>query len=129
MPGNADDSVSASPPYISSFDYDSFSEFKKAINKEKKLYAELSDMRASEEITANFKAFVEKYQSQGVIVPYWNGKEIELRNEEGFSNISFFLLNFTTVRAYFSILKYQPVKIFIYIYPTYLKILSSRKKT
>ena len=90
MPGNADDGVSASPPYISSFDYDSFSDFKKAINKEKELYAELSDMRASEEITANFKAFVERYQSQGVIVPYWNGKEIELRNEEGFSNISFF---------------------------------------
>ena len=88
--GNADDGVSASPPYISPFYYDSFSDFKKAINKEKKLYAELSDMRASEEITANFKAFVEKYQSQGVIVPYWNGEKIELRNEEGFSNISFF---------------------------------------
>ena len=90
MPGNADNDALASPPDIYPFRYESFDDLKKAINKEKKLYAELSDMRASEEITANFKAFVEKYQSQGVIVPYWNGKEIELRNREGFSNVSFF---------------------------------------
>ena len=89
-PSDADNDALASSPYIYPFRYDSFSDLEKAINNEKKLYSELSDMRASDEITANFKAFVEKYQSQGVIVPYWNGKKIELRNEEGFSNISFF---------------------------------------
>lgn len=83
-------SASPSSGRIYPFRYDSFSDLEKAINNEKKLYAELSDMRASDEITANFKSFAEKYQSQGVIVPYWNGKEIELQNEEGFSNISFF---------------------------------------
>ena len=89
-PSDADNDALASSPHIYPFRYDSFSDLEKAINNEKKLYSELSDMRASEEITANFKAFVEKYQSQGVIVPYWNGKEIELRNREGFSNVSFF---------------------------------------
>ena len=90
MPGNADDGVSASPPAISPFYYDSFSDFKKAINKEKKLYSELSDMRADEATIDNFKSFIEKYQSQGIIVPFWDGSEIELRNREGFSNVSFF---------------------------------------
>ena len=88
--GGVDDGISASPPKIRPLHYDSFNDLKKAINKENKLYAELSEMGANETTTANFKAFVEKYQSQKVIIPYLNGKEIELQNEEGFSNISFY---------------------------------------
>ena len=89
-PSDADNDALASSPYIYPFRYDSFSDLEKAINNEKKLYSELSDMRADEATIDNFKSFIEKYQSQGVIVPYWNGKEIELRNREGFSNVSFF---------------------------------------
>lgn len=83
-------SASPSSGRIYPFRYDSFNDLEKAINNEKKLYSELSDMRAGEATIDNFKSFIEKYQSQGIIVPFWDGSEIELRNREGFSNVSFF---------------------------------------
>ena len=78
------------PEHIDPFCYDSLSDFKKSISKEEELYAELSKEGAKSETIEAFKAFVEKYQSQNIIVPHLNGKEIELRNKVGFSNIAVF---------------------------------------
>lgn len=87
--GSGNDMPMASPR-IYPFDFDSYRDLKKSINKENKLYAELLDQGASDDTLGQFKAFVEKYQSQGMPVPHLNGKTAELRNKEGYSNISIY---------------------------------------
>ena len=78
------------PPYMYPFSYDSMTDFKNAVNKKNQLCSELSSNGASSEMVEEFGKFIEKLQSQNVMVPYLNGEVIELRNEEGFSNISLF---------------------------------------
>lgn len=78
------------PEYAYPFCYASLGDFKKSISKEKELYAELSEKGAKKETIDDFGVFVEKYKSQNFIVPYINGKAIELRNEEGYAGISVF---------------------------------------
>ena len=67
------------PEHIDPFCYDSLSDFKKSISKEEELYAELSKEGAKSETIEAFKAFVEKYQSQNIIVPHLNGKVFDNR--------------------------------------------------
>jgi len=72
------------------FSYDSMIDFKNAVNKKNKLCSELSNNGAGSDMVEKFGMFIEKLQSQNIIVPYINGKVIEFRNEEGFSSISLF---------------------------------------
>ena len=78
------------PEYIYPFCYDSLSLLKEAMSSDGELYDELSRKGAGSEIIDGFGTFIEKYKSQGMIVPFMNGKEIEFRDEEGYSNISVF---------------------------------------
>lgn len=78
------------PEYIYPFCYDSLSSLKEAVSADGELYDELSRKGAGSEIIDGFVTFIEKYKSQGVIVPLLNGKEIDLRDKEGYSNISVF---------------------------------------
>lgn len=78
------------PDYIYPFCYDSPSLLKEAMSSDGELYDELSRKGAGSEIIDGFGTFIEKYKSQGMIVPFMNGKEIEFRDEEGYSNISVF---------------------------------------
>ena len=87
-PGPADANVL--PEYAYPFCYASLCDFKKSISKEKELYAELSEKGAKKETIDDFGVFVEKYKSQNFIVPYINGKAIELCNKEGYAGISVF---------------------------------------
>lgn len=78
------------PEYIYPFCYDSLSLLREAVSADGELYDELSRKGAGSEIIDGFGTFIEKYKSQGMIVPFMNGKEIEFRDEEGYSNISVF---------------------------------------
>lgn len=78
------------PEYIYPFCYDSLSLLREAVSADGELYDELSRKGAGSEIIDGFGTFIEKYKSQGVIVPFMNGKKIEFRDEEGYSNISVF---------------------------------------
>lgn len=77
---------------ISPFQYDSFADLKKSVSKKNadQLYASFVEEGVNSEQLDKIKYFVKKLQSQDNGVPYLDGKEIKLRNEEGFSNISFF---------------------------------------
>ena len=73
-------------------DYDSLFDLKRSINQKNQdtLYAQLIEKGANNEQIDKVKFFVEKFQSQNIVVPYLDGKVIEFRNEEGFSNIALF---------------------------------------
>lgn len=70
--------------------YDSLSDLYKSINQGDKLFDELSKQGMSSERIEEFRIFIEKYKSQGIVVPKLNGKDIELRNKDGYSNISLY---------------------------------------
>lgn len=69
------------PDYIYPFCYDSPSLLKEAVSADGELYDELSRKGAGSEIIDGFGTFIEKYKSQGVIVPFLNGKEIDLSDK------------------------------------------------
>ena len=77
-------------PALLSIDYNSYGEFKKAINNDKKLYDEVLKEGANKETLVKFEAFIKKYQSQKVIVPQENGKAMKLSSKEGYANITLF---------------------------------------
>ena len=77
-------------PSLYPFDYDSILDFKKSLYNEGELYSKLSEYGVKSETLDKFKVFIEKLRSQNIIVPYINGKVIELRNLEGYSNVSLF---------------------------------------
>lgn len=79
-------------PRLSSLNYDSFSDLKNSMNKESKdtLCKKYTKEGATSARINKINFFTEKFKSQNIIVPYLGGKVIELRNEEGFSNITFF---------------------------------------
>lgn len=80
-------------PKFSSIYYDSFVDLKKLINRkdEEALYAEFIENGVENEQIDKVKFFVEKFRAQNIVVPYLNGNLIELRNEDGFSNITLFV--------------------------------------
>ena len=81
----------ASPPaYIYPFDYDSITEFQRAVQNKDELCSKLSNDGASGEMVEEFGKFIEKLQTKSIAVPCINGVMMELRNEEGFSNISLY---------------------------------------
>ncbi len=84
----------ASPPsYMYPLDYDTFDEFKNAISEENEetVYAALLEQGAGDDQTDVFKSFIRKFRAQHMMVPYVGNEVMELRNQEGFSNISFFV--------------------------------------
>lgn len=83
---------SPAPDYIYPLYYDSFDELQNSICKEnaEKIYAEYSAAKISPEKINELRVFVNKIQTQEIIVPCLNGKEVDLRNKEGLSNISLF---------------------------------------
>ena len=93
-PSNDNGSEQSSNP-ISPFQYDSFDDFKKSVSKKNadKLYASFVEEGVNSEQLDKIKYFVKKLQSKGNGIPYSEGKEIELRKEEGFPKISFFLFD------------------------------------
>lgn len=74
-------------------DYDSLLDLKRSINQKNQdaLYAQLIEKGVNNEQIDKVKFFIEKFQSQNIVVPYLDGKVIEFRNEEGFSNIALFV--------------------------------------
>lgn len=83
----------ANSPLYHPFAYDTFDEFKDAIceENEDELYAELLEQEIGNGQADIFLSFVRKFRAQRMRVPYIGGEVAELRNEEGFSNISFFI--------------------------------------
>lgn len=77
-------------PVIFSFDYYSLADFKNSLDNEEKMYAELSEKGVKSETVDKFKGFVGKMRSKNIVVPYSNGKVLELRNEEGYPGIGIF---------------------------------------
>ena len=92
---NVDDpSVSSddqgTPERIYPFYYDSLSDFQESMSNGDMLYDALSNEGVKVNVIDKFEIFVEKYQSQKIIVPCINGNKIELRNKDGYSNIAVF---------------------------------------
>ena len=79
--------------YIYPLHYNSVDELKNAISKENvdQLYAKYSISELPAEKANELKGNVNKIQTQGVIVPCLNGKAVELRDKDGFPNISLFV--------------------------------------
>ena len=77
-------------PSLYPFDYISILDFEKSLYNEGELYSKLSEYGVKSETLDKFKVFIEKLRSQNIVVPYINGKVIELRNLEGYSNVSLF---------------------------------------
>lgn len=80
------------PATIYPLDYDSLSDLNSSINQRNAnvIYEKFREAGVENEKIDEIEIFVEKLQSQNITVPYLNGKVIELRNEEGYANISFF---------------------------------------
>lgn len=83
--GNSGDAPSVS--VVDTPDYNSFKELKNAIKNDKSFLASFSGNLNDTEAN-NLKAFAEKLRESSTVVPCIEGKAIELRNEEGYSNIS-----------------------------------------
>ena len=77
-------------PSLYPFDYASILDFEKSLYNEGELYSKLSEYGVKSETLDKFKVFIERLRSQNIIVPYIDGKVIELRNSEGYSNVSLF---------------------------------------
>ena len=83
--------VNASNPSIYPLEFDSFSDLKTAVSQNGKyIINEFSEQGATSEQLENIAAFVEKLNSKNNAVPYYNGKPIELRNKEGYANITLY---------------------------------------
>ena len=80
-------SITVSPIYYSSFD-----DLKNSISKEKEdvLYANIIEAGVPSDRLNEVKPFIDKLQTEGIIVPCLKGKAVVLRNREGYANISFF---------------------------------------
>ncbi|MBQ8742806.1 MAG: membrane lipoprotein lipid attachment site-containing protein [Clostridia bacterium] len=89
---DSENQVHANTPLIEPFRYNSLADFKNSLSQknESELYSELEKQGATSEEINKTKLFVEKLQSQNIIVPHLNGKAIELRNREG-SNVSLYI--------------------------------------
>ncbi len=76
----------------SSIDYDTFAKLKKALSSknEDKLLSYFLNERVAGEQVKNVQIMLNTIRLHGNIVPYIDGKAIELRNEDGFSNITLF---------------------------------------
>ena len=79
-------------PYSEPLEYDSLIDLKNAISQEKEeqIYTKFRKDGMEEEKLAVFQAFLEKFRSQNMTVPYFNGQVMEFRNETGFANIALF---------------------------------------
>ena len=83
--------VNASNPSIYPLEFDSFSDLKTAVSQNGKyIINEFSEQGATRKQLENIAAFVEKLNSKNNAVPYYNGKPIELRNKEGYANITLY---------------------------------------
>ena len=73
-------------------DYDSLTDLKNSISQknEEKLIKEIERDGATDEVVGKVKTFVQKLRAHSLPVPYLDGKPMEFRNEEGFSNITLF---------------------------------------
>ena len=72
--------------------YDSLNDLKSSISQknENKIYDKLKEDGIGNENIDKINLFVKKIQSHNITVPYLNGKVIQFRNREGFSNISLY---------------------------------------
>ena len=82
-----------SPEIIYPIHYDSYNELKNAVSKEneEKIFSNFSETEETRGQLGKLKGFVERFRTQNIIVPCINGSAVELRNKEGFSNISLFV--------------------------------------
>lgn len=80
-------SITVSPIYYSSFD-----DLKNSISKGKEevLYSNIIEAGVPSDRLNEVKPFIDKLQTEGIIVPYLKGKAVVLRNRQGYANISFF---------------------------------------
>jgi len=81
------------PAYIQPMTYESFDDLQKALYKEgeEEISIFFSEKGAPSEKVENMKIFVEKLRAKNLPVPCMSGEPIELRNREGYSDISLFL--------------------------------------
>ncbi len=78
-------------PALYPLEFDSFPDLKTAISQNGKyIINEFAEQGASRKQLANITAFIEKLDSNNNAIPYFNGNVIELRNEEGYANITLF---------------------------------------
>ena len=79
-------------PTLYPLEYESISDLREAVNRKNgaDIYKEFSEQGATSEQLDKITFFIEKLSSQNNAVPCLDGKMIELRNKEGFTNISLF---------------------------------------
>ena len=79
-------------PTLYPLEYESISDLREAVirNNGADIYKEFSEQGATSEQLDKITFFIEKLSSQNNAVPNLDGKMIELRNKEGFTNISLY---------------------------------------
>ncbi|MBQ7603842.1 MAG: hypothetical protein IJU75_02700 [Clostridia bacterium] len=85
-------SVDKKTPSVSSIEFASLRELQNALDSrnENKLFVDFLEQGATNKQIENLRSMVKAIRLHNNIVPYLNGEVIELRNEDGFSNITLF---------------------------------------
>ena len=93
---NGNEIHGAAPEYLKPFEYDSMKQLIKSIQTDfsDKILNDIEEKMAGNYKKGTFSNFIKEVKEEYLYVPYYKGKEIQLRNKEGFNNISLFINDF-----------------------------------